>query len=281
MPNTLDFRALAQELLQHARVAQNVLIGEGLWDDDDQDEGLFDRAEKALATPPPEAPTDEERLALQGKLWGKYKTIPYQGEEFMYGDAFESALSDYRAALARWGRPATPPPEPPVDGEVPELAALIRQCALAWEPDARLLGNMTAAQLARAAELLERTATPPPEAPTAGEVVELVRWLRTISKHYRIDRAATLLEQLSAPAPVGVPMVLTKPQLEKLNEVLHSHQDEGPPYPEGWASPELEDLRQIIDRWSTAPAPAVVPVGDATTPPRPQPTGGRQIGPFF
>ena len=57
-----------------------------------------------LATPPPEPPTDEERLALQEKLWGKYKTIPYQGEEFMYGDAFESALSDYRAALERWGR---------------------------------------------------------------------------------------------------------------------------------------------------------------------------------
>ena len=41
---------------------------------------------------------------MQEKLWDKYKTIPYQGEEFMYGDAFESALSDYRAALERWGQ---------------------------------------------------------------------------------------------------------------------------------------------------------------------------------
>ena len=72
-----------------------------------------------------------------------------------------------RAALA------TPPPKPPVDGEVPELVALIRQCALAWEPDARLLGNMTAAQLVRAAELLERTATPSPEPPTDEELLRL------------------------------------------------------------------------------------------------------------
>lgn len=54
-------------------------------------------------TPPPEPPTDEELLALKEKLWYKYKTIPYQWEEFMYGDAFESALSDYRAILKRWG----------------------------------------------------------------------------------------------------------------------------------------------------------------------------------
>ena len=73
---------------------------------------------------------------------------------------------------------ATPPPEPPVDGEVAELAALIRQCALAWEPDARLLGNMTAAQLARAAELLERTATPPPAPPTDEErLADFTKWL--------------------------------------------------------------------------------------------------------
>jgi len=42
-----------------------------------------------------------------------------------------------------------------------ELAALIDQVALAWEPDVCLLGNMTAAQLARAAALL-REARPQP-----------------------------------------------------------------------------------------------------------------------
>ena len=67
--------------------------------------GEDDRA--ALATPPPEPPTDEERLALQEKLWGKYKTIPYQGDEFMYDDGFEYALAlcDYRSILkVRWGK---------------------------------------------------------------------------------------------------------------------------------------------------------------------------------
>jgi hypothetical protein len=44
----------------------------------------------------------------------------------------------------------------PVPGEVQELVGLIRQIALAWEPDATLLGNMTAGQLARAAELLSQ-----------------------------------------------------------------------------------------------------------------------------
>ena len=80
---------------------------------------------------------------------------------------FRDKLSDIvaraRSAGPWFGRNVAPPPEPPVDGEVAELVALIRQCALAWDPDARLLGNMTAAQLVRAAELLERTATPPPE----------------------------------------------------------------------------------------------------------------------
>lgn len=46
-------------------------------------------------------------------------------------------------------------PEPPAEGEVGELVALIRQIALAWEPDACLLGNMTAGQFARAADLLQ------------------------------------------------------------------------------------------------------------------------------
>jgi hypothetical protein len=59
---------------------------------------------KALANTLPEPPTDEELLALKEKLWDKYKTIPYQWEEFMYSDAFKSALSDYRAVLERWAQ---------------------------------------------------------------------------------------------------------------------------------------------------------------------------------
>jgi hypothetical protein len=69
-----------------------------------------------------------------------------------------------RAALAQpTPQSATEDPSVvhPADGEVAELVALIRQIALAWEPDACLLGNMTAGQLARAADLLERLAPQP------------------------------------------------------------------------------------------------------------------------
>lgn len=43
-----------------------------------------------------------------------------------------------------------------LQAEVAELVGLIRQIALAWEPECCLLGNMTAKQLARAADLLEQ-----------------------------------------------------------------------------------------------------------------------------
>ena len=89
MTTTPNFRALAQELLQHARVAQKDLIGEGIWDDDDQDEGLFDRADKALATPPPKPPSDEELWAI--------------GEDYLDDIDRTHAIAFVRAALERWG----------------------------------------------------------------------------------------------------------------------------------------------------------------------------------
>jgi len=61
-------------------------------------------ARAALATTPPEPPTDDELDALEEKLWNKYKTIGYQGEEFMYDSSFGHALTDYRAVLKRWGQ---------------------------------------------------------------------------------------------------------------------------------------------------------------------------------
>ena len=96
MTTTPDFRALCAELadeLQGYKVAHPMHC-----------RALLNRARAALAQPEPQGPTDEELLALKEKLWDKYKTIPYQWEEFMYGDAFESALSDYRAILKRWGK---------------------------------------------------------------------------------------------------------------------------------------------------------------------------------
>jgi hypothetical protein len=94
MTNAPDFRALCEELLDELQYQTSY----------ETNAELQDRARAALATPPPEPPTDEELLALKEKLWDKYKTIPYQWEEFMYSDAFKSALSDYRAVLERWAQ---------------------------------------------------------------------------------------------------------------------------------------------------------------------------------
>jgi hypothetical protein len=60
-------------------------------------------------TPPPElvqpvGPTDEELDQLEEMLWDRYKTLGFQGEEFMYDHSFGFALADFaRAVLARWG----------------------------------------------------------------------------------------------------------------------------------------------------------------------------------
>lgn len=48
------------------------------------------------------------------------------------------------------------------------------------------------------------------------------------------------------PTDNGIIIKLTKKQAEKLSDVLSYAQDEGPS-PEGWASNELEELREIVD----------------------------------
>ena len=90
-----DFRSLCAELVDelHAYKVANP----------NHTTDLIDRARTALATPPPEPPTDEELDALEEKLWNEYKTIGYQGEEFMYDSSFGHALIDYRTVLERWG----------------------------------------------------------------------------------------------------------------------------------------------------------------------------------
>ena len=67
---------------------------------------LIDRARAALAEPEPvpEGPSKRELLAIELALWDKYRTKGWGGEEFMYDSAFSSALDEYRAVLARWGR---------------------------------------------------------------------------------------------------------------------------------------------------------------------------------
>jgi hypothetical protein len=72
---------------------------------------LVDRARAALAQPEPEGVTYENwRHELNERLWDSYKTVGYQGEEFMYdsdfGIAFD-AICD--AVLQRYARPTIEP----------------------------------------------------------------------------------------------------------------------------------------------------------------------------
>ena len=126
-----------------------------------------------------------------------------------------------RAILARWGRPAAPPAPDP--GEVGELLAAL------GSKDRWM--QLTDAQLDRAATLLQQQqhlltlagaeldrlmaqqlSAPAPAAPEVGGVGDAVQWLL----HHASDRgeqpdgpctrAATLLQRLSAPAPVVVPV---------------------------------------------------------------------------
>ena len=65
--------------------------------------------------PEPQGPSELELEAIELKLWDKHRTKGYMGEEFMYDNDFSAALDEYRAALARWGRPAIGP-VPGVEG---------------------------------------------------------------------------------------------------------------------------------------------------------------------
>lgn len=121
------------------------------------------QAPAALTQPAP--PTDEELLTMRS--WSSHS------------HTFDSDLVDFaRAVLERWGRPATPPPEAPADGEVVELVRWMRLESEDWR-QANPRGYQ-GARLTRAAELLERTATPPPEPPkrpTEQEVADMAEEL--------------------------------------------------------------------------------------------------------
>ncbi len=160
---TTDYRALCAELI----------------DAHDADEGMsvsrwtanltavIDRARAALAAKPVgEGVTDEELNSI-------CDCTPWHGSPRQFGREVA------RAVLARWGRPAPAPAdellqayqagrrdawlmhgkpveaaqEPPADGEVGELAVFLRGCADDHYGQGRR-------QFARAAELLERLASP-------------------------------------------------------------------------------------------------------------------------
>jgi hypothetical protein len=137
-----DYRALCAELL--------AALDRQAATDPEADGGLLrHRARAALAQPEPAS------QALADLAWPDPTTITPCG----------MAINGRMYRLTPMDEP-----EPRADGEVAELVTLIRQIALAWEPDACLLGNMTAGQLARAADLLESRGQPEPVGPTDEEI---------------------------------------------------------------------------------------------------------------
>lgn len=147
-----DYRALCARMADELDEYRQLLL-----DDRSVTHRLADEARAAIAAdrakrqPEPKGPTRRQLLQLAAEFWPE-------------GCEPAQAVPFARAVLARWGRPVIEESSAvqPADGEVAELVALIRQIALAWEPEATLLGNMTAGQLARAADLLESLSPPQP-----------------------------------------------------------------------------------------------------------------------
>jgi hypothetical protein len=77
---------------------------------------LLERLAVPGTEPVGEGPSELELEAIELVLWDKHRTKGWGGEEFMYDNDFSSALDEYRAVLARWGRqpasdaPASCPP---------------------------------------------------------------------------------------------------------------------------------------------------------------------------
>ena len=111
--NQPNFRELCAELV-------NELHGyKALYPEHGTD--LIDLACRELATPPPEPLSWPDHWNLMAFAFGREPWATW----LQPGGCLESAhreLSDLiLAALAHWGRPATPPPEPPTDEELWEI----------------------------------------------------------------------------------------------------------------------------------------------------------------
>jgi hypothetical protein len=184
-------------------------VGEGRWSEGVCGDGaaiLFDgvmipikevvqalnRIPAALAEPLGEGPTDDELLAMRS--WSSH------------GPTFDSDLVDFaRAALARYGRPAAPKVvgiSGPGEGD--DVAC--EKCgAVALD---------TGLECDNCGHDNYEAVNGRPFAP-ASQVDELIEWLTHMAQaglggrdELNADRAATLLQQLSAPTPAGTPPIV-------------------------------------------------------------------------
>ena len=133
-------------------------------------EFVLRRDRAALAEPVGEGPSELELEAIELALWDKYRTKGWGGGEFMYDNNFSYALEEYRAALARWGRPAAAPvPEP---GELQWPASVAQGChEAAAEAES---GSPLQQLLVAAGDLLERGRPAAAPVPEPSEVRELL-----------------------------------------------------------------------------------------------------------
>ena len=111
-----NYKTLCAELIDHARLAQMLLTGEGLWDGD-EDDGLLDRARAALATDP-EPPDTGEVAELVNHL------LKVAAEDESDGCTYDSAFTR-RAAELLERLALQPVPEGPSDKEIEGVARLI------------------------------------------------------------------------------------------------------------------------------------------------------------
>jgi hypothetical protein len=128
------------------------------------------------------------------------------------GPSTHDLLQRAAAMLVNYGlpaHPATPPaPEPGEEGpseRIISIAKAVQECAFTHEPDARLIGNVCAEDVA---DLCTAALATPP-APVLGEVATVAQWLQDHAPECRelgrndwaeqCTRAATLLQQQCAP----------------------------------------------------------------------------------
>jgi hypothetical protein len=125
-----DYRALCAELLS--------LLDNLAMRNPEMDGGLLRRrARAALAQPKPVALTTAEIDTLWLATWND-KTQQYDVAAF--------ARAIIAADRARYAHPTIQPV--PVSERIASIAKAVQECAFAWEPDARLIGNVCAEDIA-------------------------------------------------------------------------------------------------------------------------------------
>ena len=178
---------------------------------------LIKQTRAALAAEPVgEGPSDEEVLDLMPQQFrddlatvsrlASYGTpAPDVGEvgEQPVSESYKLPEPVQPGELAAWLRTDTSKEFGP-SSDHPDAARLTRIATLLQQQQHLLKLALRELDL-----LMERPPAPAPAVPEAGDVGELVAWLRTI-KSVQAQKAATLLEQQAAPAPAVVPVEVSE-----------------------------------------------------------------------